>query len=72
MSPPMARTPPADFYVGQLGGCAGFDKPKINIKQRYVCVLGSFWQKITDSSMGDLFVFVFKTKLSYAEIAKLF
>lgn len=64
MSPPMARTPPADFDVDALGGCIGFDKPEIIRTQGFIGVFYKFWQKITLSSMGDVFVFVFKTKIS--------
>ena len=63
MSPPMARTPPADFDVGALGFCDGFDKPEIIKILCFIGVFCMFWQKITVSGMGDVFVFVFKAKL---------
>jgi len=33
MSPPMARTPPADFDVGALGGNHWFDNPLLCLFQ---------------------------------------
>ena len=72
MSPPMARAPPADFDMGALGGCAGFDKPEFIRIQGFIDVFCGFWQKFTVSGMGDVVVFVFKTKIRYAETAKLF
>ena len=60
---PQWPEPRLRISMGALGGCVGFDKPEIIRIQRFIGVFYRFWQKITVSSMGDVFVFVFKTKI---------